>query len=127
MPFTICSVKQRFFWQLSTVSILQLWPTIQRKRWPLETLRAIHFGKLSSLSNASCFPALRALRFCDVNKLAMDKIFYLCDWAQNFLLRSSSLLSNHSLFGFLEMEFTEGVEEELEEVFGCTKDDINEK
>ncbi len=56
----------------------------------------------------------------------MDKIFYLCDCAQNALLRSNSLLSNYSLFGFLEEEFIEGVDEELEEVFGCTKDDLNE-
>ncbi len=72
------------------------------------------------------FPALRVLRFCDANKPAKIKIYYLYNRAENSLLISSSLLSDHSLFGFLEEEFTEGVDEELEEVFRCTKDDLNE-
>ncbi len=41
------------------------------------------------------------------------------------MLRSNSLLSDYSLFGFLEEEFTEGVDEELEELFACTKNDLN--
>ncbi len=41
------------------------------------------------------------------------------------MLRSSNLLSDHFLFGFLAEELTEGVDEELEEVFGCTKDNLN--
>ncbi len=73
------------------------------------------------------FLALRANRYCDANKQAMDKIYYLCDHAEKAWLRSNSLLSDYSLFGFLEEEFTEGVNKELEEVFGCTKDDLNEK
>ncbi len=52
--------------------------------------------------------ALRLLGFCDANKPAMDKIFYLCDRVENVLLSSSNLLRNHSLVGFLEEEFTEG-------------------
>ncbi len=38
----------------------------------------------------------------------------------------SSLLCDHSLFSFLEEEFTERVDEELEEVFDITKDHLNE-
>ncbi len=57
----------------------------------------------------------------------MDKIYHICDRAENILLRSNSLSSNHSLFGFLEEEFTEGVGEELEEGFGYTRDDLNKK
>ncbi len=75
----------------------------------------------------SVFPVLMVIRFCDTNKPAMDKIYYLCDRAENALLRSSSLLSNHSLFGCLEMEFIEGVDEKLEEILGCTKDGLNVK
>ncbi len=58
------------------------------------------------------FPTLRVLRYYDANKTDMDKINYLCDGAQNVLLQSSSLLSDHSVFGFLEEEFTDGIEEE---------------
>ncbi len=72
------------------------------------------------------FPALRALRYCDANKPAMDKIYYLCNHAEKALLRSNSLLSDYYLFGFLDENFTEGMDKELEEVFGCTKDDFNE-
>ncbi len=52
----------------------------------------------------------------------MDKIYYLCDRAVNALLRYSSLLSDYFLFGFLENEVTEGVDDELKEVFGVTND-----
>ncbi len=72
------------------------------------------------------FPALRVHRYCDSIKPAVDKIYYLCDSAENALMRSNSILSDHSLFCFLEEEFSEGVDEELEEVFGDTKDDLNE-
>ncbi len=75
---------------------------------------------------SAMFPALRALRYCDANKPAIDKIFYLYDHAEKALLRSNSILSDFSLFGFLEEEFREGVDEELEKVFGCMKDDLNE-
>ncbi len=66
-----------------------------------------------------------ALGYCDANKPAMDTIYHLCDRAHNALLRSSSLLSDHSLFRFLLEEFTEVVDEELEEFFGVTKDALN--
>ncbi len=59
------------------------------------------------------FPALRVLRYCDANKPVMDKIFYLCDSADNALLRSSSLLNDCSLFGFLDEELIMGVDEEM--------------
>ncbi len=72
------------------------------------------------------FLALRVLRYCDANKPALGKIYFLYDWAQNALIRSNCLLSDYSLFGFLEKEFNEEVDEEMEEVFGCTKDDLNE-
>ncbi len=57
------------------------------------------------------FSALMLLRYCDENKPAMDKIYYLCDCAEKALPRSNSLLSDYSLFGFFEEEFTEGVDE----------------
>ncbi len=50
---------------------------------------------------------------------------YFCDSAENALLKSSSLLSDYSLLGFLLEEFAEGVDEELKEVFGVTKYDLN--
>ncbi len=56
----------------------------------------------------------------------MDGIYYLHYRAENALLRSSSLLSDHSLFGFLLEDFMEGVDELLEEIFGVTKDNMNE-
>ncbi len=72
------------------------------------------------------FPALRVLRYYDANKAAIDKIYFCGDQAQNALLRSNSLLSNYSLFVFLEEEFPEWANEEFEELFSCTKDDLNE-
>ncbi len=51
---------------------------------------------------------------------------YTSDHDEKALLRSNSLVSDYSLFGFLEKEFTEGVDEELEEVFGYTKNDLND-
>ena len=92
----------------------------------VQDIESNQFWKAVYFLLRAVFPALRALRYCDANKPAMDKIYYLCDHAEKALLRSNSLLSDYSLFGFLEEEFTEGVDEELEEVFGCTKDDLNE-
>ncbi len=80
----------------------------------VQEIESNQFWKAVCCLLRAVFPALRALRFCDANKPAMDKIYYLCDRVENALLRSSSLFSNHSLFGFLEQE---GVDEKLEEVF----------
>ncbi len=46
------------------------------------------------------FSALRQLRYCDANKPAMDKIYYLCDRAHNALLRSSGHFDDLSLCVF---------------------------
>ncbi len=85
-----------------------------------------HFWKAVYCLLREKFPTLRVLRYCYANKPAMDRTFYLCNRAQNALLRSNSLMSEHAFVCYSLEEFTEGVEEELEEVFCIKKDDLNE-
>ncbi len=92
----------------------------------VQDIESNRFWKASYCLLIVIFPVFRVLRYCDANKSAMDKIFHLCDRAQNALMRSSSFLSDHSLFGYLEEEFIDEVYGELEEVFGIMKDDLNE-
>ncbi len=97
-----------------------------KKALAVQDIESNQFRKALYFLLRAVFPALGALRYYDANKPVMDKIYYLCDCDGKALLRSNSLLSDYSLFGFLEEDFTKGVDEELKEVFGCTKNDLNE-
>ncbi len=67
------------------------------------------------------FPMFRALRYCDATKPAMD---YLCDQAQNALLRSNSHLRDYSLFGSLKRNLLKKWMKSWKRCI-CTKDDLN--
>jgi hypothetical protein len=50
------------------------------------------------------FPALRLLRYCDKNKPAMDKIFFLSHRTTVALEKSEQFLNDKSLFGSLKID-----------------------
>ncbi len=64
------------------------------------------------------FPALKALRYCDSNVPAMDKIFFLVKRADVAIENSSSMLNDEELFGCVDSSLVTGCGEELDEVFG---------
>ncbi len=64
------------------------------------------------------FPALKALRYCDSNVPAMEKIFSLVKRAHAAIENSSSLLNDEELFDCADSSSVSGCEEELDEVFG---------
>ncbi len=66
MPSIAYSVKRRICWHYFQ-------PLLYAK-----TLIATNFR-----DNSDMFPVLRALSYCDANKPAMDKIYYLCNKAEN--------------------------------------------
>lgn len=64
------------------------------------------------------FPALRALRLCDANVPAMDKIHYLALRAEQALTKLVEFLDDMAVFGKFSDGATTGVDFEMEEVFG---------
>ncbi len=59
------------------------------------------------------FPALCAMRYCDANVPAMDKIYYLVKRVDYALLSSQPMLNDEELFGPLYRATCEGVINEL--------------
>ncbi len=72
------------------------------------------------------FPALKALRYCDSNINAIDKIYYLVQQADDALLDSFLLLDNQDLFGLRGVILLD-CEEELDEDFGKTNIERNDE
>ena len=66
------------------------------------------------------FPALKALRYCDSNIPAMDKIYFLVKRADDALHDSQLLLDDQDLFGSMRAVMVSYRDEELDEVFGDT-------
>lgn len=66
------------------------------------------------------FPALKALRYCDSNIPAMDKIYFLVKRADDALHDSQLLLDDQDLFGSMRAVMVSNCDEELDEVFGDT-------
>ncbi len=64
------------------------------------------------------FPALKALRYCNPNVPALDKIYFLLKWADAAIDNSSSILNDEEMFGCPDNCMITGSEEELDEVFG---------
>ena len=60
------------------------------------------------------FPAIRALRYCDSNTPAMDKIYLLTHRTRLAIEKSAESLNDSSLFGSFNLD---NLEEELAEVF----------
>ena len=73
------------------------------------------------------FPALKALRFCDSNHPAMDKIYFLVHCADCALKKSSSMLDDECLFGSSSRSALTGCDEELEEVFAETNESYSDE
>ncbi len=67
------------------------------------------------------FPALKALRYSDLNVLAMDKIYFFVKRVNAAIEISSSLLNDKKLFGCPDNCVITGCEEELNKVFGKSK------
>ncbi len=63
------------------------------------------------------FPALCALRYCDANILAIDKIYYLVKRVDFALLSSQTILNDECLFGSMSSALCDGVNKEMTTVF----------
>ncbi len=64
------------------------------------------------------FPALKALRYCDSDIPAMDKIYFLVKQADDALHDLQLLLDDQDLFGSMRGVMLSNCDEELDEVFG---------
>lgn len=73
------------------------------------------------------FPALKALRYCDSNIPAMDKIYFLVKRADDALQNSKLLLDDQDLFGSMRGVTILDCEEEMDEVFGETNTERNDE
>ena len=65
----------------------------------------------------SVYPSIRALRYCDSDVTAMDKIYHLYNRKTLSIYRSFDILNDYDLFGPIEGN-SDGLEFELIEVFG---------
>ena len=79
------------------------------------------FWKALYILLRAVFPMLRALRYCDSNTPAMDKIFYLSHRATESIMKSGNDLNDETLFGTLGSD--DELEAEADEVFGEKKDE----
>ena len=70
------------------------------------------------------FPALCAMRYCDANVPAMDKIYYLVKRVDYALLSSQPILNDEELFGPMYGDLCEGVCDELKTVFGESEEEF---
>ncbi len=63
-------------------------------------------------------PALKALRYCDSNIPAMNKVLFQVKKADAAIDKSSSMLNDKEMFVALDKCLITGCEEELDEMFG---------
>ncbi len=70
------------------------------------------------LSIRTIYPALCALRLCDANILAKDKIYHLVKRVDYTLLSSLTIEKDESLFKPRSGALCNGVSEEMSTVFG---------
>ena len=87
----------------------------ERERLALIDINTEVFWKAIYIICCAVFPAIRALRYCDKNELAMDKILLLVHRTKAALEKSVELLSDESLFQPLAN--AEGLELEMKEVY----------
>ncbi len=66
------------------------------------------------------FPALKALRYCDSNIPAIDKIYFLVKQADDALHDLQLILDDQDLFGSMRGVVLSNCDEELDEVFSDT-------
>ncbi len=73
------------------------------------------------------FPALKALRYCDSDIPAMDKIYFLVKRADEALQASQFVLDDQDLFGSMRGSSFQECMEEYDEVFGETNTERNDE
>ncbi len=73
------------------------------------------------------FPALKALRYCNSNIPAMDKIYFLVKYADKALLNSQKLLDDKDLFGSMRVVTLSDCEFDLDDVFGDSNTERNDE
>ena len=72
------------------------------------------------------YPALKALRFCNSNIPAMDKIYYLTRKAEETILKSVQDLDDDKIFGPSGSVAFSGCDDEFEEIFGAEKESLDD-
>ena len=87
----------------------------ERERLALIDINTEVFWKAIYIICRAVFPAIRALRYCDKNEPAMDKILLLVHRTEAALEKSVELLSDESLFQPLAN--AEGLELEMKKVY----------
>ena len=75
------------------------------------------FWKALYILSRAVYPAIRALRYCDANEPAMDKIYYLSHRTSVALEKSIPLLNNSHLFSDLDLEDGTQVAFEMDQIF----------
>ncbi len=63
------------------------------------------------------FPALKAMRYCDSNIPAMNKLYFLVKQKDEAFLDSQKLLDDEDLFGSMKGVFWSNCNQELDEVW----------
>ncbi len=86
-------------------------------QWKILKMKSSGRGKSIFCLFRAVFPALKALRYCDSNVPAMDKIFFLVKRADVAIENSSSMLNDEELFGCPDSCSITGCEEEFDKVF----------
>ncbi len=92
---------------------------IHQKLHPLYTQSTSNGYTYNVVFSLLCvFPALQAMRYCDANIPAMDKTKYLVNRVDYSLLSSQPVLNDNGLFGPMNGELCDGVNDEFSTVFG---------
>jgi hypothetical protein len=91
-PALVATVHQA---QFSTIALVK---TDERVRAAVNDIMDDDFWKSVYILNRAVYPLIRALRYCDANEPAMDKIFYLSHQATVALEKSIDLLNDKDLF-----------------------------
>ncbi len=73
------------------------------------------------------FPALKVLRSCNSNISAVDKIYFLVKQADEALLDPQKVLDDKDLFWSMRGVILSDCEQELDDVFGETNTERNNK
>lgn len=94
---------------------LELVKNDDRVRLAVLDIRDPMFWKSNYTLLRAIFPVLRALRYCDSNTPAMDKIYYLTNRATDAINKSMLSLNDTSIFA--EMEDDSGVSFEKSQIF----------
>ena len=72
--------------------------TDERVRAAVNDILDDDYWKAMYILNRAVYPLIRALRYCDANEPAMDKIYYLSHRASVALEKSIDLLNDKNLF-----------------------------